>query len=213
MDAIVALLAADRLPGVLLVTGGALLVLLAAPTAALPPAIWTGAPEVSLPLIARHRTIWRLANIGFLLATVLVAAGLFLVPSALGADGAALATAGAVAFAIAAMAWIITLSIRLGFTPGVAARYVNQGSLDPSFPPLARLAGVLFASFILVGSGALTAIGVAALLGGVLPAWAAWATLLISLATIGGYVALGDTLPAFVYVPTTLLGIVLLATG
>lgn len=213
MDALVALLAADRLPAVLLVTGGAVLVLLAAPSATVPPAIWTAAPEVALPLIARHRRIWRIANIGFLLATVLVAAGLFLLPASLGADGAALATAGALAFAISSTVWIIALSIRLGITPGVAARFVDEGSLDPSFPPLARLGGVLFAAFILVGCSALAAVGMAALVGGVLPLWAAWATLLISLATIVAFLVTGDTLPAFVYVPTTLLGVVLLTTG
>jgi hypothetical protein len=168
---------------------------------------------VALPLVARHATIWRLANIGFVVATVLTAAGLFVLPSSLGMNGEGLARAAAVVYAIGATAWLVTLSIRLGITPDVAAKYVAGGSIDPAFAPLAALGGVLFAAFILVGSGSLVAVGAAILAGGTLPAWTGWTTLGLSLAILASFLLMGDTLPAFVYLPTILVGIVMLLTS
>ena len=199
---------ADGLPALLLVVGGGSFVVLAAASAGVPAAIWTGPPEVSLPLIARHLAIWRLANLGFVIATVLTAAGLFVLPPSLGANGAGLALAGAVAYAMAGTAWIITLGIRLGITPDVATRYVASGSVDPAFAPLAALAGALFATFIVIGCSSLAVLGVAALLGGTLPAWVGWTTLGAGAAILAGFLVTGDTLPAFVYLPTILLGVV-----
>lgn len=208
MNAVAAALQADGLAATLLVLGGLGLVVLAAASAGVPAAIWTGAPEISLPLIARHATVWRLANVGFAVATVLTAAGLFVLPSSLGGNGAGLALAAAVGYAMAGTAWLITLGIRLGITPNVAAKYVANASVDPTFAPLAALGGVLFAVFIVVSCSSLAVVGVAALLGGILSVWVGWATLALSLAILAGYLVVGDTLPAFVYLPSVLLGIV-----
>ena len=208
MNTLAAALQTDGLPALLLVVGGVGFVALAAASAGVPAAIWTGPPEDSLPLIARHATIWRLANIGFVVATVLTAAGLFGLPWSLGEHGTGLALAAAVGYAMAGTAWLIALFIRLGITPGVAASYVANGSVDPAFAPLAALAGVLFAAFIVIGCSSLTALGVAALLGGALPIWVGWTTLSAGAAILVGYLVMGDTLPAFVYLPTILLGIV-----
>jgi hypothetical protein len=95
----------------------------------------------------------------------------------------------------------------------VAARYTADSTLDPAFAPLAGLGGVLFAAFILVGTSSLVALGAAVVLGGVLPAWTGWVILALSVAILGGYLLTGDTLPAFVYLPTIMLGIVLLLTA
>lgn len=213
MDTLAAALAGARFAGLLLLAGGLALVLLAAASAAVPAAIWTGVPAVSLPLIARHRAIWRSANVGFALATILTVAGLFLLPASLGAGGAALATAAAVGYAIAGSAWLVTLGIRLGITPRVAAAYASSGVVDPRFAPLAGLGGVLFTAFILVGCASLALLGAAVVLGGVVPAWAGWATLGASLAILADLALTGDTLPAFVYLPSMLLGVVLLSAA
>lgn len=213
MNAVAAVSHAGGLPALLLVVGGVGLIALAAASAGVPAAIWTGPPEVSLPLIARHAAIWRLANVGFVVATVLSAAGLFLLPASLGENGAGLALAAAVGYAMAGTAWLVALSIRLGFTPTVAARYVANGSVDPAFAPLVALAGVLFAAFIVLACASLAVLGVAALLGGGLPAWVGWTTLGAGVAILAGYLLAGDTLPVFVYVPTVLLGIVQLLTS
>ena len=208
MNAIAATIQAVGLPALLLVAGGGALIALAGASAGVPAAIWTGPPEISLPLIARHTTIWRLANTGFAVATVLTAAGLFVLPSSLGANGAGLALAAAVGYAMAGTAWLIALAIRLGRTPGVAATYAANGSVDPAFAPLAALAAVLFATFVVIGCSSLAVLGLAALLGGALPAWAGWATLAAGVAILVGYLVTGDTLPAFLYLPTMFLGIV-----
>jgi hypothetical protein len=46
-----------------------------------------------------------------------------------------------------------------------------------------------------------------------LPAWAAWATLLFSIAMLILLLFTGDTLPAFHYLPALLIGILLLFHG
>lgn len=109
---------------------------------------------------------------------------------------------------MAGSAWLITLSLRLGFTPSVAARYVANGSVDPAFGPLGALAGVLFAAFIVLASCSLAVLGVATLLGGGLPAWVGWVTPVGGVAVVASHLLAGDTLLAFVYVPTVLLGVV-----
>ena len=48
---------------------------------------------------------------------------------------------------------------------------------------------------------------------GLLPAWAGWATLLFSIAMLILLLIMGDTLPAFHYVPALLIGILLLVRG
>src|SRR3954449_610824 len=88
------LLDGARFAGLLLAGGGLLLVLSVGATLTLPAAIWNGPQDVSLRLIAAHSTVWRTANLGFLLATVLTAAGLFLVPPLVGDGGAALGSRG-----------------------------------------------------------------------------------------------------------------------
>jgi hypothetical protein len=130
-----------RFAGVLLAGSGLAGALLGGPSAFVSPAIWNGPEDVALRLIARHRLIWRTANVGFVLAMVMTAAGLFVLPGEVGERGASLALAAALAFALAGTLWLMTLSIRLAVTPGVASRFVSDGTVDPVFPPLARLGG------------------------------------------------------------------------
>lgn len=195
----------------LLILGALALVALAGPSAGVSASMWSGRPELALPLIARHATLWRLANLGFVVATVCTAAGVWVAGRSLGEGATALATAAAWGYAAAGTAWLVGLSVRLWVTPGVAASYLASGSVAPSFGPLARLGGALFAAFIVVGCGSLAALGIAVVLGGVVPAWWGWAMVVASLAILAGFLLSGDTLPAFVYGPTLLLGLALLA--
>lgn len=205
-------LQADGLAPLLLIVGALAFVALGAASAGVPAALWTGSPEISLPLIAQHATIWKLANLGFVIATVLTAAGLFVLPASVGQGGSGLAMVAAVGYAMAATGWLVTLAIRLGITPTVAKAYADTGTIDPSFASLAGLAGVLFATFILLGCGSLAVLGGALLLGGALPAWVGWGILATSLAIVAAFLSMGDTLPAFVYLPTLFLGLVLAFT-
>ncbi|MBI3748304.1 MAG: hypothetical protein HY262_05610 [Chloroflexi bacterium] len=202
-----------RVAGLLLAGGGVLLVLLVGPTAFVSSAIWNGPQAVSLHLISEHRLIWRVANIGFALATIATAAGLFLMPGLVGDRGASMAWMSAVVFILAAVPWLLILAIRLAVTPGVADAFVADGTVDPAFAPLDRLFGALFPAFILIASGAIAALGAAIVGGGSLGAPLGWACLVAGVAIGGSYVVIGDTLPAFVYLPTAAVGIELLLSG
>jgi hypothetical protein len=201
-----------RFAGVLLAGSGLAGVLLVGPSAFVSPAIWNGPEDVALRLIARHRLIWRTANVGFALATVMTAAGLFMLPGEVGERGASLGLAAAVAFALAGTLWLMTLSIRLAVTPGVASGFVADGTVDPVFPPLARLGGATYVAFIFIGGAAMVALGAAILIGGSIAAFVGWASVAIGLLIVGGYLMFGDMLPAIVYFPTTIVGIALLLT-
>jgi hypothetical protein len=199
-----------RFAGLLLAGGGLLGALLVGPIAFVSPAIFNGPQGVSFRLIAENAVVWKLANLGFVVATVLTAAGLFALPNLVGDRGSALALAAAVGFVLAAAPWLLMLAIRLTITPGVAAGFVANGTVDPAFLPLERLGGALFPAFMLIASGALVALGAAIVAGGSLSSALGWACVLAGLLFGGGYVVLGDMLPAFIYFPTTAVGIVLL---
>lgn len=207
------LLEGARLCGMLLAGGGVLLVVLVGPTAFVSPAIWNGPHEVALRLINEHALVWRVANIGFALATVVTAAGLFLAPGLVGDRGAPLAWVSAATFVLAAVPWLLTLAIRVTITPGVADAFVADGVIDAAFVPLARLCGALFPAFILAASGAIAALGVAIVVGGSLGAPLGWACLVAGLAIGGSYLVVGDTLPAFIYLPTAAVGVAILLSA
>lgn len=208
-----ALFGTSRLAGILLAGAGLVGVVLVGPTAFIPPAIWTGPQGVSLRLIAEHRRRWRVANAGFIVATILTSAGLFVLPSVVGTKGSSLATAAAVAFALAGGLWLVTLAIRISVTPSVAAGYLASGVVDPAFAPLAKLGSALFIAFVTIGSAALVPLGGAIILGGVLGDGIGWGVALAGIAIVASYLRFGDTLPAFVYMPTTAVGIALLIHG
>ena len=146
------------------------------------PAIWNGSQDVALRLISEHSLIWRAANIGFALATIVTAAGLFLTPSLVGERGASLAWVSAVVFVLAAVPWLLTLATRLAVTPGVADGFVADGTVNPSFAPLGKLSGALFPAFILIASGSIVALGAAVIVGGSLGEPLGWACLVAGLA-------------------------------
>ncbi len=199
--------------GALLTAGGVLLVLLVGPTAFISPAIWNGPQDVALRLIEEHSLIWRVANLGFALATIATAAGLFLVPSLVGERATSLAWVSAVTFLLAAVPWLLMLAIRLAITPGVADGFVADGTVDPAYAPLTRLGEALFPAFILIASGSIVALGVAIIAGGSLGEPLGWACVAAGVAIAGSYLVFGDTLPAFVYVPTAAVGIAILLSN
>ena len=202
-----------RVAGLLLAGGGVLLVLLVGPTAFVSPAIWNGPQGVALRLIGEHLFIWRVANVGFTLATIATAAGLFLLPGLVGDRGTPIAWVSAVVLVLAAVPWLLVLAIRLAITPGVAVGFVADGTVDPAFDPLAKLCGALFATFILIASGSIVALGAAIVAGGSLGVPLGWACFVAGLAIGGSYVVFGDTVPAFVYFPTTAVGVAMLLSN
>ena len=197
----------------MLAGGGVLLVLLVGPTAFVSPAIWNGPQDVALPLISEHSLIWRVANLGFALSTIVTAAGLFLTPGLVGDRGASIALVSAVAFVLAAVPWLLMLAIRLAITPGVADGFVADGTVDPAYAPLTRLGKALFPAFILIASGSIAALGAAIVAGGSLGEPLGWACVVAGVAIAGSFLVIGDTLPAFVYLPTSAVGIAILLSN
>jgi hypothetical protein len=105
------------------------------------------------------------------------------------------------------------LAIRLAVTPGVAGGFVADGTADPTFAALTRLGEALFPAFILIGSASIVALGAAIVAGGSLGEPLGWARLVAGVAIGGSYAVIGDTLPAFVYLPTVAVGVAILLSG
>ena len=116
-------------------------------------------------------------------------------------------------YLLAAVPWLLMLAIRLAITPDVADGFVAEGTVDPAWVPLDRLSEALFPAFILIASGSIVALGAAVVAGGSLGVPLGWACLIAGFAIGGSYVVIGDTLPAFVYLPTTVVGIAVLLSG
>ena len=172
---------------------------------------WTAPQETFLAIIARHPVAWRVSNVLFIGATVLTASGLAALPSLL-PDGwpRALALAGAAAFAIAAVLWIVSLVYRLVVTPSTARIFTETRLLDPSVILLDRLNGGLFKAFMVIALAALAAIGVATTAGGPIPAPLGWGSAALSGLLVGGLLLTGDMPPFTVYLAPLAFGVTLL---
>jgi hypothetical protein len=172
---------------------------------------WTAPQETFLAIVARHPVAWRATHVLFIGGTVLTVAGLAILPNLL-PDGwpHSLALAGAAAFAIAAILWIVSLVYRLVVTPSTARSFIASGALDPSVTALDRLNGGLFKAFIFIALAALAAVGVATTAGGPIPAPLGWGSAALSGLLIGGLMLTGDMPPFTVYVAPLAFGIALL---
>jgi hypothetical protein len=172
---------------------------------------WTAPQETYLTIVARHPVAWRATHVLFIGGTVLTVAGLAVLPSLL-PDGwpRALALAGAVAFVIAAVLWIVSLVYRLVVTPDTARLFIESGTLDPSITWIDRLNGGLFKAFIFIALAGLAAIGVATTAGGPIPAPLGWGSAALSGLLIGGLMLIGDMPPFTVYLAPLAFGIALL---
>lgn len=172
---------------------------------------WTAPHETFLAIVARHPVAWRTTHVLFIGGTVLTTAGLALVPSLL-PDGwpRALALAGAVAFGIAAVLWIVSLIYRLAVTPSSARVFTETGDLDPSVTVLDRLSAGLFKAFIVVGLAGLAAIGIASTAGGPIPTPLGWGSAALSGLLVGGLLVTGDMPPFTVYLAPLAFGVAIL---
>lgn len=172
--------------------------------------VWTAPQETQLRLIHAVPKAWIITNLLMVLATVLTATGLWFVPGRVGQGGLPFAQAAAVVYLFAATAWLLSLVFRLAVTPDAASAFVAQGSLDPAYRTLDRWVGGLFGAFTYLAAASLVVLGVAVIQGGALGALAGWAAVAIGVIIAGGYAVSGDMPPFVSYVPTGLLGIILL---
>jgi hypothetical protein len=68
-------------------------------------------------------------------------------------------------------------------------------------------------AFVLTASGSIVALGAAIVAGGSLGEPLGWGCLAAGLAIGGSYLVIGDTLPAFVYLPTAAVGLAMLLSS
>ena len=172
---------------------------------------WTATQETYLAIVGRHPVAWRVTHVLFIGGTVLTTAGLVGLPGLL-PDGwsRAFGQAGATAFALGAVLWIVSLTYRLAVTPTAARDVAGGAALDPSLAALDRLNGGLFTSFMVIALVGLAAIGVAVTAGGPIPAAVGWGAAALSGLCLGGLFLTGDMPPFTVYLAPLAFGIALL---
>ena len=201
------------LAAVLLVTGPAI----GTACLAYPPfvRVWTAPREEHLALVAAHPAAWRMANVGFTVATVLTAAGLSVLAASISVDEGARAAliAGAVAYAVAGSLWCAILAIRTRTTPAIAAMVAAGAQTGPAETLIGSVIGGLYASFLLTTGSALIAIGLAVALAGGAASPAGWLATIIASLAVARHVTSGDVIPAGIYIPTLLVGLALLLVG
>ena len=172
--------------------------------------VWSAPMDTQLRLIRDAATAWTVTNVLFLVATVLTAAGLWFVPERVGNRGLMPARGATVVFLVAATAWLASLVFRLTVTPHAASTFVAGSSIDPTYVSLDLWAVGLFGAFTYLAGCSLVAFGVAVVLGRALSAFAGWFAIVIGVVIVVGYAIAGDMPPFVAYLPTGLLGIVLL---
>ncbi len=174
---------------------------------------WTAPQETFLAIVARHPLAWRVTHYLFIGGTVATAAGLAGLPGVV-TDGwpRGLAIAGAAAFAIAAVLWIVALLYRLAVVPGTARAHAEAGRIEPWIADFDRLSGALFTAFIVTGFAGLAAIGIATTAGGPIPAVIGWGTAVLAGLLVAGLLVSGDMPPFTIYIAPLAFGVALLVS-
>ena len=175
--------------------------------------VWLVGRDEHLAMVAAHPMAWRMVNLGFVVATVLTAAGLGLLAWRLDmTDGpAAILAAAAVAYTIGGALWCVLLTVRNRTTPQLAALVAAGRPTEPAESLLGAALGGLFAGFVWTTGLAILAVSAALAMDGSVGSPIAVIAALAALVALGGQLLTGDTIPAILYVPTLLLGIALLA--
>jgi hypothetical protein len=173
---------------------------------------WTAPRETGLEIVRAHRLAWRLANGGFIVATVITAAGLVLLALAL--DGHAFRSAAlasvAVAYVVAGTLWCVDLAIRIRTTPALADLVASGAPTEPAETLLGAATSGLFAAFTLVTAATLVVLGLTLALAGGVALPVALLAAIIAVIVIGSQLITGDSIPAILYLPPLLVGAALL---
>ena len=153
-----------------------------------------------------------MVNAGFAVATILTAAGLSVLARSLAVADAprSVLVAAAVAYTIAGALWCVVLAVRARTTLTLAALAAAGTPTEPAESLLEDALGGLFAMFVWTTAAALVAIGLTLALGGGVALLVGLLAALIPVLAVAQFVATGDTLPAFLYPSTLLIGMALL---
>ena len=164
--------------------------------------------------VAKIETIWRWANIFMGTAAVVLLAGLSMLSTILErANEYTFSRLGLVIFLLATVLWVIFSVFRAVVTVNASQELALTNVVPTYYEPLAKWGFALFYIYAVAGFLALGVYGISLLRVELLPAWIGWATLIFSIAILVQLLIMGDTLPAFHYLPTLLIGILLLLSG
>jgi hypothetical protein len=164
--------------------------------------------------VADNALVWRLANLFMGAAAVLLLAGLWLLTGLLIRAGERVfSRLGLVAILVATVLWVIFSAFRGIVTVRAAEEMAATSAVPGYYESLAKWGLTLFFIYAVVAFLALAAYGVSLLQVELVPAWACWATIVFSVALLILLFIMGDTLPAFHYLPGLLIGILLLLNG
>lgn len=167
-----------------------------------------------LSTVAGNAIVWRWANVFMGAAAVFLVAGLTMLTTLLEGSGErVLSRLGLVGLLLAAVSWLVFSAFRASITISAAQDMAATGTVPSYYEPLAQWSGALFYIYAVIGFLALAAYGGSLLQTSLLPGWAGWATVIFSLAMLVLLFIMGDTLPAFHYLPPLLVGILLLILG
>jgi hypothetical protein len=174
--------------------------------------IWMAPREEHLATVGAHRRAWAVLNAGFVVATVASASGLAILVLAPGGDpGRAPAlVAVAVAYAVGGAMWCAVQAIRTRTTPALADLVAAGVPTEPAEGLLGAATGGLFGGFVLLTAGSLVALGLVLGVAGGVAAPVAGLVALSGLVFVAWFLRAGDLIPAFLYLPTMLVGIALL---
>jgi hypothetical protein len=174
--------------------------------------VWSESREEQFVTILAHRRTWMSINAGFVIATLMTAAGLMVLAGALDvADGPrAILAAAAIVYAIAGALWCSVLAIRARTTPALAEMVAAGTPTEPAETLLGATLGGLFAAFVLATAAALLTVGIGLELGGGVAAPIAGFAIVVAVVAIVGFFLSGDVIPAILYTPTLLIGLALL---
>ena len=176
--------------------------------------IFTLPAREHLQAVADNLIVWRWANVFMGAAGVVVLAGLTMLTTLLeAANERILSRLGLVGFLLAAVLWLIFSVFRGVVTIRAAQEMSATGVVPTYYEPLAQWGFGLFYISAVIGFLALAAYGGSLLRVGLLPGWVGWATLVFSTALLIQLLIMGDTLPAFHYLPPLVIGILLMLRG
>lgn len=161
--------------------------------------------------VARNATIWRLANVLMGAAAVVLLIGLGLLTASLeAANERVFARLGLIGWLVATALWVAFSAFRAIVTTRAAHDLSSTDAMPAGYEPMARKGSAVFFAYAVVGFLALATYGMSLLQLTIVPAWAAWLTLVSAIALLIHLLVTGDTLPAFHYVPPLLIGLLLL---
>lgn len=177
----------------------------------LPLDFWGMPLERKLRTIAEHPVAWRALNMWFIVALALSSLGLASVARQLrGSELAHVAELASLAYVIAAVLWTVELVARLSVTMVAADETVATGVVPGWAAPLSAWGFGLFIVYAILSNVAVFGLGVALLRADVVPIWAGWSAVGMSVLLLALLGLTRDNIPAMNLVGPVVIGIGLL---